>query len=51
MLVAYELNKTVDEIEHLTVLELTEWLAFFQLRQKRIDKELTKRSGSGRSRR
>ena len=30
MLVAYELRKTVDEIAHLTVSELTDWLAFFQ---------------------
>lgn len=44
MLVAYELGKTVDEIAHLTVSELIEWLAFFQLRQKRMDKEIEKRS-------
>lgn len=48
MLVAYELGKTTNEIEHLSVYQLTEWLAFFQLRQKYIDKEMAKRSRSGR---
>ena len=47
MLVAYELGKTVDELDHLTVEELVDWLAFFQLRQKMIEKELNK----GRSKR
>lgn len=36
MLVAYTLRKTVDEIEHLTPYELAEWLAFFELRDKRL---------------
>ena len=39
MVVAYELKKTVDEIEHLTPDELGNWLAFFKLRQKRMDEE------------
>ena len=36
MVVAYELGKTLDEIAHLTPLEIAQWLAFFNLREKRI---------------
>jgi hypothetical protein len=48
--VAYELGKTVDEIEHLSQREITEWLAFFRLREKRIDEELAKRQRASRRR-
>lgn len=36
MLVAFELGKTVDEIEHLSGQELVDWLGFFKLRDKRM---------------
>lgn len=39
MLVAYELRKTVDELDHLSGQELVDWLGFFKLRAKRMDEE------------
>lgn len=42
MLVAFELNKTVDEIQHLSGDEFVNWLGFFKLRQQRMDEEARK---------
>lgn len=43
MLVARNLGKTVDEIAHLTVDDIAQWLAFFKLEQKYQEEEYQKR--------
>lgn len=48
MTVAYELGKTVDEVAHLTPQEIADWLAYFILREKRIDEQLKKARKRGR---
>lgn len=40
MLVAYELGKTVDEVSHLTSDDIADWLAFFILREKKLEEAL-----------
>lgn len=44
MTVAFELKKTLDEIGHLTMNEIGEWLAYFTVHQERLDREYAKRT-------
>lgn len=43
MVVAYELGKTVDEIAHLSPEDIAYWLAFFKVREKRIEQAIKRR--------
>lgn len=47
MAVAHELHKTIDEVSFMSPGELAEWIAYFQLREERMEEASRKRKRQG----